>query len=459
MKESYVLAIDIGASSGRHILGHLEQGKLQIEEIYRFKNSLTENNGHLTWDVDRLYREIINGLKAAYRLHKIPAYIGIDTWGVDYVLLDRNDRRLGEAFGYRDSRNVLAAEEVHKKIPFAALYERTGIQEQSFNTIYQLYADKISGKLNQAESLLMLPDYFNFLLTGIKRQEYTNASTTGLLNAQTHDFDHDIFAKLGYSERLFAPLSQPGSRVGPLKKAVADEIGYSAEVFLPCTHDTASAVMALPAVEPAPYISSGTWSLLGIENEKVIISDQTRAANFTNEGAPNFHFRFQKNIMGLWLIQRLREETKDLYDFAELTDLARNNPVALTIDVNEERFLAPKNMGEEVQQACHSSLSTGQIAYCILHSLALSYADSLKSLEMALGQNFNELHIIGGGSQNSYLNELTAAATHKKVIAGPVECTAIGNLVCVMRGAGIIKDDRSSKQLIKNSFEIKEVKA
>jgi rhamnulokinase len=457
MKEQYFLAVDLGASSGRHILGHLSQGKLEIEEIYRFKNSLCEKDGHLTWDVDRLYAEILEGLALAGRLHKAPSYIGIDTWGVDYVLLDKKDRRLGEAYGYRDSRTRRAVEEVHKIVPFAALYAKTGIQFQPFNTIYQLYADKESGKLADAASLLMLPDYFSFLLTGVKKQEYTNATTTGLINASTHRYDEQILSALGLPSEIFSSVSQPGTRLGPLRKEVSKRLGYEAEVVLPCTHDTASAVMALPSFEKAPYISSGTWSLLGIESDRPYLDEASRAANFTNEGAPSFRFRYQKNIMGLWIMQRLKEETEDLYDFAELSDLARNSKTALTIDVNDNRFLTPRSMIEEVRQAAGASLNIGEIAYCVLHSLALSYAASLTEIEKATGQKYSALHIIGGGSQNHYLNVLTAKEAQVKVIAGPTESTAIGNLVYVMRGAGIIKDDRALKQLIVDSFATKEV--
>lgn len=457
MKPTYFLAIDIGASSGRHILGHLENGKLMIEEIYRFKNGLVAKNGHLVWDSERLFKEVLAGLKVASKKGKAPSYIGIDTWGVDYALLDAQDQLLGEIVGYRDARTAKVIEEVHGLFPFANLYAHTGIQFQPFNTIYQLYDDKRSGKLAKAASLLMLPDYLNFRLTGVKKQEYTNATTTGMINGKTHVFDDEILAKLGYSKSLFAPLSEPGSRVGSLRKEIAQEVGYSAEVILPCTHDTASAVMALPSLEPAPYISSGTWSLLGIESAVLHNDEASRLANFTNEGTPNQGFRYQKNIMGLWMIQKLREETKDLYDFAELTDLARANPLPFFVDVNDNRFLAPKNMGDEVQKAVGSSLTTGQIAYCILSSLAKSYQESLGEIEKSLGHSYSSLHIIGGGSQNGFLNELTAKATHKKIISGPVECTAIGNLLVQMEGVGLLPDRMSGKKVILSSFDIQEV--
>lgn len=456
MKNLYFLAIDIGASSGRHFLGHLENGKLCIEEIYRFKNGLVERHGHLCWDVDHLFSEIIAGLKEAGRLNKKPAYIGIDTWGVDYALLDSSDHLIGDVFGYRDNRTQEAIHAINELIPPSALYQRTGIQYQPFNTVFQLYADRRSGKLASASTFLMLPDYFNFLLTGVKKQEYTNATTTGLLNAATHGFDQSILSALNLPSHLFQSISLPGTLLGSLRPSIAQEIGYQTQVMLPCTHDTASAVAALPSLEPMPYISSGTWSLLGIERKTPLLSENARLANFTNEGSQTMGFRFQKNIMGLWMMQKLREELKDRYDFAELSDLARSNPVALSIDVNDPRFLAPKSMAEEIQEAVGSSLTSGQIAYCVLNSLSLLYSRSLTEMEGIVGTSLPNLFIIGGGSQNTFLNELTAKATRKTIVTGPAECTAIGNLLCLMEGAGLIKSESEGKQLIIDSFLTKE---
>lgn len=458
MKETYFLAIDIGASSGRHILGHLSEGKLVIEEIYRFKNSLLVKDGHLVWDIKRLYKEILQGLKKAHELQKEPAYVGIDTWGVDYVLLDEKNQVLGNAYGYRDSRTQNVISQVHSLLPFENLYARTGIQFQPFNTIYQLYCDKLSGKLVPARRLLMLPDYVNFLLSGKQYQEYTNATTTGLINAKTRGFDSDILSALGYPPSLFAPLRAPLEVIGSFQKEVAAEVGYSAKVVLPCTHDTASAVLALPSLEAAPYISSGTWSLLGIEHRGSLSDERSRQANFTNEGSIDGRIRYQKNIMGLWMIQRVKEEAKDLYDFAELASLARQNPVSETVDVNDERFLAPKNMSQEIMKAVGRSLTIGEMAYIIFHSLALSYGRALQSLEQGVGQSYSTLHIIGGGSKNLLLNELTAQATRKRIVSGPSECTAIGNLIAQLWASGQLSDEKEAKKLIMNSFDIEEVK-
>lgn len=260
----YYLAIDIGASSGRHIVGWEENGGIKTEEVYRFKNGVDSKDGSLVWNVERLFREVINGLKAAREKGYTPVGIGIDTWAVDYALLDKEDNLIGDIFAYRDSRTEGAINGVHRIICFDELYKRTGIQLQPFNTIYQLYADKLSGRTEKAESFLMLPDYLNFLLTGIKKQEYTNATSTGLVNARTRDWDGDILDLLGLSRKLFKELFPPQTVVGRLKREIAEEIGYSAEVLLPATHDTASAVEGIPMTENSPYISSGTWSLLGI---------------------------------------------------------------------------------------------------------------------------------------------------------------------------------------------------
>ncbi len=454
---NYYLAIDIGASSGRHIVGWLEDGKLKTQEIYRFKNGTDTKGGHLIWNVDSLFSEIKSGLKKAKEIGKIPSYIGIDTWAVDYALLDKEDKLIGEVFAYRDSRNIKAADAVHRKIPFDLLYKKTGIQFQTFNTVYQLYADKLSRKLDGAESMLMLPDYLNFLLTGVKKQEYTNATSTGLVNAETHTWDKEIIEKLGFNRKLFGELSQPGTVVGEFKEEIVEELGYNATVILPATHDTASAVLADPIDEESPYISSGTWSLLGIEQKSAHTDDNSRKANYSNEGSINYNFRYQKNIMGLWLIQNVKKELGNL-SFETLAQMAKCKEDCGIIDVNDQRFLSPKNMMDEINKALGKSLSSASIMRVIYDSLAKSYADAIKELERNTGKKYKTLNIIGGGSQDGLLNEMTAKATGKKVITGPVEATAIGNLIMQMIGAGEIKDLSEARKIIKNSFDIKEVK-
>ena len=453
---NYYVAIDIGASSGRHIVGWLENGKLKTEEVYRFKNGTESKGGHLIWDAVRLFAEVKNGLKAAKEKGYVPSYIGIDTWAVDYALLDKEDKLIGEVYAYRDSRTEKAAERVHRIISFDELYKKTGIQFQTFNTIYQLYADKLSGKINEAESMLMLPDYLNFLLTGVKKQEYTNATSTGLVNAKNHDWDGDILDLLGLNRKLFGELSQPGTVVGALGKEIEEELGYKATVILPATHDTASAVLAAPLEGESPYISSGTWSLLGIEQEKAHTDEGSQKANYSNEGSIDFKFRYQKNIMGLWLIQSIKKELGNV-SFETLAQMARCKEDCGIIDVNDNRFLSPENMIDEINKALGKGLNSASIMRVIYDSLAKSYAEATKELERNTGKTYKTLNIIGGGSRDTLLNELTAKATGKRIITGPTEATAIGNLIMQMIGTGELKDLPEARKIIKKSFEVKEI--
>ena len=464
---NYYLAIDIGASSGRHILAHLQDGKMVTEEIYRFSNGPqilpgtpgalgSQGNKRLMWDTERLFKEILNGLKRAKELNKIPVSVGVDTWGVDYVLLDESDAPLEGVYCYRDGRTKSAVPSAHRRIPFAELYAKTGIQYQSFNTVYQLYDDKRDGRLQKAKTFLMLPDYFHYLLTGIKRQEYTNATTTGMVNALTHAWDEEILDALGYDKKLFGALSQPGTAVGEFTDEVAAFVGYRAKVVLPATHDTASAVLAAPLEGQTPYISSGTWSLLGVEQTDAHTSEKARELNYSNEGSVNNTFRLQKNIMGLWMIQQVRHELDDKYDFSMLASLARLNRVSDVVDVNDEKFLAPSSMIEAINASVGKQLSVGGLAYCIFNSLAKSYAESLSALEELTNERYDTLNIIGGGSKNELLNELTAEYTGRKIVTGPTEGTAIGNFMMQMVGMGELSSVAEGRRIIKTSFDIRE---
>ena len=323
--EKYYLAVDIGASSGRHILGHLENGKIELEEIYRFENGMDHKDGKLLWNVERLFGEILNGMKKCKELGKLPVSMAIDTWAVDYVLLDEKDQILGDTYGYRDHRTDGMDAEVAKILPETELYARTGIQKQIFNTIYQLMAveKKTPEIMKQAKTLLMLPDYFGFRLTGNKLSEYTNGSTTQLVDPHTYQWDKELIQSLGYPEAIFLPLKMPGTKVGNLLPQIQEEVGYDLEVVLCGSHDTASAVMAVPQTEgDGIYISSGTWSLMGIESLEPIITKEAAAANLTNEGGYDYRFRYLKNIMGLWMIQSLKKEINDAYSFAQLCEMA-----------------------------------------------------------------------------------------------------------------------------------------
>ena len=458
----YYLAIDIGASSGRHIVAHLENGVMVTEEIYRFENgpknqTAYDGNTHLMWEHERLFEEILNGLKRAKELGKVPVSVGIDTWGVDYALLDENDQAIGGIYCYRDARTEKTIPAVHDTIPFDKLYEKTGIQFASFNTVYQLLDDKQNGRMEKAKSMLMLPDYFHFRLTGVKKQEYTNATTTGLVNAVTHKWDEEIIEKLGYKKELFGELTQPGTVVGDFSKEVAEKVGYNAKVVLPATHDTASAVLAAPLSGQTPYISSGTWSLLGVEQNYAHTTASARETGYSNEGSINSTFRLQINIMGLWMIQQVRHELGDKYSFAELVEMAKANPFDYQLNVNDQRFLAPQNMTAEIHAAVGKTLTVGETAFVIYNNLAKYYALSLHALEEVTGETYQTLNIIGGGSKNQFLNELTAKYTGKQIIAGPAEGTAIGNLIMQMVGLGKIPSVQAGREIIKKSFDINEV--
>ena len=467
-KMKYYLAVDIGASSGRHMLASVQDGKIVLEEVYRFKNFLDERNGHLCWSIDRLFNEIKNGLKKCREIGKIPTSMGIDTWGVDYVLLDKDDKILGDTIAYRDSRTNGIPEMIYKNIISKSdLYKRTGIQEQPFNTIFQLMAVKEQAPeiLDAAESWLMLPCYFNFLLTGIKMNEYTNASTTGLLDAEKKDWDRELISKLGLPDKLFTPLHMPTERVGAFTKEIAQEVGFECEVVLPGTHDTASAVLAVPMENgEGVYISSGTWSLMGVENKAPICTDESSAEGLSNEGGIEYRFRYLKNIMGLWIIQSIKRELNDKYSFPELSDFARQEQnFKSEIDVNDISFLAPKSMTEAIKNYCknHGSdvpQNLGQLMQCVYVSLSKCYAESVSSIEKIMGKTYDCIRIVGGGCQDNYLNEMTAKMTGKTVYAGPIEATALGNISAQLLHDKAVGDIEAVRALIRRSFPIKTVK-
>lgn len=461
---TYYLAVDIGASSGRHMIGSLEDGKIHLEEVYRFPNGMRSVDGSLCWDMEALFYEIKEGLKRCREIGKIPSFMGIDTWAVDYVLLNENDRILGKTYGYRDSRTKGMDEKVYEKISPEDLYARTGIQKQIFNTIYQLMAvkEKEPELFKKAESMLMIPDYFHFLLTGVKRTEYTNATTTQLVSPVTKDWDYELIDLLGYPEKIFGKISRPGTLVGNFSKEIRKEIGFNCQVILPATHDTGSAVAAIPTTqENALYISSGTWSLMGTELSKAECSDESRRRNLTNEGGYEYRFRYLKNIMGLWMIQSVKKEIGGELGFGEICEEASKCSISSIVDCNAGRFLAPENMTEEVKAACRESgqkepEGIAQTAAVIYNSLAVCYAKAAKEIEQMTGISYDCIHIIGGGANADYLNRLTAKATGKKVCAGPVEATAVGNLAAQMIADGTLKDLKDARKCIRASFPIKE---
>lgn len=461
--QQYYLAIDIGASSGRHILGSVQDGKIVLEEIHRFPNGMSEKNGHRCWDVDKLFQEILTGMKKCKELGKIPVSVGIDTWAVDFVLLNEKDERIGDAVGYRDSRTEGMDEEVYHIIPEEELYGRTGIQKQIFNTIYQLMAVKKQNpeQLEQAKTFLMIPDYFHFLLSGVKAVEYTNASTTQLVSPDTFDWDKELMERLGYPTDIFPEIVKPGTVLGNLTEEIARQVGYSCKVVAPATHDTGSAVLAVPASDSDfLYISSGTWSLMGVERRSADCSHESKVRNFTNEGGYERRFRYLKNIMGLWMIQSVKKELNDQYSFAELCDLAAKADFSSRVDVNDASFLAPENMIVAVQEMCRKTgqavpETPGEIASCIYQSLADSYCETVQEIEEMSGRTYSRIHIVGGGSNAVYLNELTAKATGKEVYAGPGEATAIGNLAAQMLQDGVYSSVEEVRTAIGVSFDMK----
>ena len=460
----YYLAIDIGASSGRHILAEIVDGKIRLEEVYRFWNGMDNKDGSLCWDVDRLFREILTGLKKCKEIGKIPSYMGIDTWGVDYVLLDKDDNILGNTYGYRDSRTNGMDEKVYEMIPEEELYKRTGIQKAIFNTIYQLMDVKLNHPkdMEAAETLLFIPDYFNFKLTGTKVNEYTEASTGQLLNPETKDWDYELIDMLGYNRRMFCKVTKPGTKVGNFTETIQKEVGFDCEVILPATHDTGSAVLAVPTNDDnAIYISSGTWSLMGVERMEADCSLESMKQNFTNEGGYDYRFRYLKNIMGLWMIQSVKREFVEDLSFGEICARASKETITSIVDCNDDCFLAPKSMIQAVQDFCANTnqqvpKTVGEIASVIYNSLAKCYGDTIEGLEKVTGKTYDRIHVVGGGANAGYLNELTAKYTQKPVYAGPTEATALGNLAVQMMYAGELGSLVEARNCIRNSFEIVE---
>ena len=467
------LAVDIGASSGRHILGWLEDGKIRLEEIWRFENKLVEKNGHLCWDIDHLYEEVVNGIAECARRGYTPSTMGIDTWAVDYVLLDREGKRIGDAVAYRDDRTDGIREELEENnvLTFARHYAKTGIQYQKFNTVYQLLALKKEhpGQLEQAECMLMIPDYLNYLLTGVKAQEYTNATTTALVNAYTKDWDRELIETLELPFQIFQPISVPGTVLGAFTDDIQKKTGLNMKVVLPATHDTGSAFLSVPAKDDnSVFISSGTWTLVGVENKDPITTMESMELNLTNEGGYEYRFRYLKNIMGLWMIQNIRKELADAQgnrpSFPQLIEAAKKSCFfPSVVDVDDDRFLAPASMIEEVKQACFDTKqavpeTTGQVMQTVYNSLAADYRKAVQDLERLSGKTYTAVNIVGGGSQDMYLNQMTANATGLTVYAGPTEGTALGNLIVQMIEENEIASLQEARNIIRESFDIKEVK-
>lgn len=414
----YALAIDIGASSGRHIVGWLENGQIQTKEVYRFPNGVSEQAGHLTWNIAALLEHVKIGIEEAQKLfHRIET-LSIDTWGVDYVLL-RGDQEVLPVYAYRDSRTEAVISEVHERIPFSELYRRTGCQFQSFNSLYQLYDDSLQGRLEGVTDFLMIPEYLMYKLCGVKAKEFTNATTMGMVNADMLEFDREIIDRVGLPPQLFPKLHQPGEIIGEYK---------GIQVVLCATHDTGSAVEGIPMEGNQLYISSGTWSLLGVKTPKPITDESSERANYSNEGGVGYN-RYQKNIMGMWLVNELRRDLCPGKDFGLIVHEAMLSQFDKTVNADAPEFLAPKSMKAAFDTALGvSGLEPRDYFRCAYRSLAESYRKAIQELETNTGKRYDRLYIVGGGAKNAFLNHLTEEATGKKVVALPMEATAIGNL-------------------------------
>ena len=428
----YYLAIDIGASSGRHIVGWMQDGVLMTEELHRFPNGMDNVDGHLVWDTDRLFVEVKRGIAKAFERFPSIESLSIDTWGVDYVLM-KGDEEVKPTYAYRDSRTDESIPAVHAIIPFAALYERTGIQFNKFNSIYQLYKDKMDGRLEGVTDWLMIPEYLMYKLTGNKVKEFTNATTAGLINADTLAFDEYIFDKLGLPAALSAPVYQPGTLVGRLSDEVKAEVGGDLDVVLCATHDTGSAVEAIEMDTDAPYVSSGTWSLLGIKTDRAVTDEKSRESGYSNEGGVGYN-RYQKNITGMWIIQSLRAELCPDMGWDDMVEEAKKSTFADVFDVNDDAFMAPKSMSGAIRDYFTSRgkpapVSDGDLFNTAYNSLAYGYKVAIADLEANTGKTCTELYIVGGGARNVYLNQLTEQYTGKHVVALPIEATAIGNMM------------------------------
>jgi rhamnulokinase len=431
----YYLAIDIGASSGRHVLGHYENNELITEVVYRFKNGVLKKGKHLIWDINNLKKEIINGLLECKKLGKIPVSIGIDTFGVDYVLLDKNNRRLGDVYSYRDDRTLKSKEKLNKLISDYKLYKLTGIQPHTFNTIFQLYDDYLMNRFNNLDCIMFLPSYLVFWLTGIKSNELSIASTSGLLDNNHQEFNEDILNLLHLDKNKFAPLMQSGSYIGNIKKSIKNIIKFDAKVVLSLEHDTGSAVRGALCNNDEIFISSGTRSLIGVVNRTNIITKEAFCSYFTNEINDLTNVRFLKNIMGMWLISETNRIQKNPFSIKEIVAMAYDGMNYKEVfNASDDRFLSPLNMEDEIknyfiEKKINPPQNLNELFFCIYNSLAHAYKNACDDIETINKKEYKTIIIFGGGCQNTLLNKLTEEICKKKVICGPVEATAIGNIL------------------------------
>lgn len=456
------LAFDLGAESGRALLGHLHSGLLRIEEVHRFPNEPVEYGGSLHWDVARLWlemRKALNGLKVPHL-----EGIGVDTWGVDYALLGERGELLQNPYHYRDIRTDGVMDEVFRIIPKEEIYRTTGIQFMRINTLYQLFASKKNtpGILNAAQRVITIPDLLNYWLTGNAVCEFTNATTTQMVDPRTRTWATDLIDRLQLPSQLLTPIVEPGSLLGELRTELA---GGSAlvgtQIIAPACHDTGSAIAAISAREGTAFLSSGTWSLLGMEIDAPVITDEALRRNFTNEGGVNGTTRLLKNIMGLWMLRCCRQSwaTKGRqYNYRELMDLAhREKPFQHLVDPDDESFLRPDNMCDAIDEYCRKTqqpvpASPGAYVRTILESLAMKYRFVIRDLEALIDRPIEQIRVIGGGSKNRLLNQFTSDATGRRVLAGPAEATALGNIAIQMLARGDAGSLAEVRAIIDRSF-------
>jgi len=462
------LAFDLGAESGRAILGQLDDnGNLQIKQLHRFPTGMINVRGRLHWDILGMYREMLTGITAAVAqsVGKIDS-IGFDTWGVDFGLFDSQGMLIGDPIAYRDSRRLPAMNEFLKKLPRKKLYDLTSIQMQYFNTVFELYAmvREKNPQLSIAQDLLFVPDIFNYFFTGKKATEFSFATTTQLYNIRTDSWEKEIFAQLGISPNIMQKIIRHGTVIGMVEPEIRKITGLNETPVLAVgSHDTASAVAACPLPnDNAAYISSGTWSLMGIESKKPIISEKAFKYNFTNEGGICDTYRVLKNISGLWLLQEYRREEAKIqeYSYAELSDLGMNTKsTGAVIDPDAPDFIKPESMSRAIADHCRTynqpvPQSAGEYVRLILESLALDYRYVQKQIEEISGRKITQINIIGGGSQNQVLCQFAADATGLPVYAGPAEATAIGNILVQAMAMGTVKSHRELREIVKQSFPL-----
>jgi rhamnulokinase len=463
-----LLAFDLGAESGRGILGLFDGGRLRLEVVHRFGNGPVRTLDTMHWDVLHLYSEILTGLRKCAGEHGLLDSVGVDTWGVDFAFLGRNGTLLGNPRHYRDPHTEGIMDEAFKIVPRKEIFRQTGLQFMRFNTLFQLLAlqrDR-SPLLDVAETMLLMPDLFHYFLTGIKVNELTNATTSQMYDATAKGWAYNLVKMFGLPVNTLGSIVQPGTVLGPLRTSVAEETGVTpVPVIAPATHDTGSAVAAVPATGPSwAFISSGTWSLMGAELSAPLISEKAETCNFTNEGGVGGSIRFLKNIAGLWLVQECRrswERAGKSFGYDELTRLAESAPAFVSV-VNPDHtsFILPPSMPAALADYCRRTgqpapVDAGAMIRCALESLALRYRWVLEKLEGMIGRRLNTIHVVGGGSQNDLLCQLTADACNRQVLAGPVEATAIGNVLMQAVGLGALGSLAEAREVVRRSFQVR----